>query len=196
MSAPAKNPATYADLEAVPPHLVAEILAGELVTHPRPAPRHAVAVLALGREISGPLLGGPGKPGLIFMSEPELHLGFDVIVPDVAGWRRERLPSLPQSAYIETPPDWVCEVLSPSTVRYDRGVKRRIYASAGVSFLWLLDPVSQLLEAFSLSGEHWVLEGVATGANAVSLPPFEAISFPLSVLFPFDEPLPDTPAEG
>jgi len=196
MPNPSKKPATYAELEAVPPHLVAEILAGELVTHPRPAPRHAAAALALGREVSGPMLGGPGGGGWIFLAEPELHLGFDVIVPDIAVWRRERLSRAPQTAYIDIAPDWVCEVLSPGTERYDRGIKRRIYASAGVSFLWLLDPLAQLLEAFSLSGAHWVLEGVAAGENAVCLPPFEAISFPLSVLFPFDDILSDTPSEG
>ncbi|MGE3246122.1 MAG: Uma2 family endonuclease, partial [Beijerinckiaceae bacterium] len=116
MAEAATRRATYADLEAVHPHLVAELINGALVTHPRPAPRHAIAAIALGGEISGSFQrrqGGPG--GWIFMVEPELHFGENVVVPDIAGWRRERLPQLPDTAYITTPPDWLCEVISPST---------------------------------------------------------------------------------
>ena len=126
--------ATYEDLLAVPEHLVAEILFGRLVTHPRPAPRHAVARSALGSVLGPPFQFGRGGPGgWIFMVEPELHLGAHVVVPDLAAWRRERLPALPETAWIEIAPDWVCEVLSPSTERYDRGDKRLIYAEAGVA---------------------------------------------------------------
>lgn len=198
MSVPAKNPATYADLAAVPPHLVAEILAGELVTHPRPAPRHGVATNALASEINPPYQKGRDGPGgWIFLDEPELHLGFDVIVPDLAGWRRERLLPLPELAYIEIAPDWVCEVLSPSTRRNDRGIKRRIYAENGVSHYWMLDPDDMSLEVFALNEKRqWILLATFHSGDTVSAAPFDAISFPLSVLFPFDEPLPDTPAEG
>lgn len=185
----AKRAATYADLLAVPEPLVAEILFGTLVTHPRPSPRHGAATNALVGEISGPFQKGRGGPaGWIFLDEPELHLGPHVVVPDIAGWRRERLPAMPDTAWIETPPDWVCEVLSPSTERHDRGDKRRIYATYGVRHLWLLDPVAKLLEVFELSADKWVLfDSFADGA-IVKAPPFDAISFPIANLWPLDPP--------
>ena len=131
----AQRAATYEDLLAVPEHLVAEILFGELVTHPRPAPRHAIASSALGGVLAPPFQFGSGGPGgWIFMGEPELHLGPHVAVPDLAAWRRERLPSLPETAWIGIAPDWICEVLSPSTQSYDRGEKRTIYAEEYSSY--------------------------------------------------------------
>jgi Uma2 family endonuclease len=137
--------ATYADLEAVPPHLVAEIIGGELVTYPRPAPRHAATGVELAIELGGPYGRGRGGPGgWIFLAEPELHLRSDVVVPDLAGWRRERLPVEPETAYIEVAPDWVCEISSPSTRDNDRGAKRTIYAAAGIGHLWLLDPQAKM----------------------------------------------------
>ncbi len=189
MTSPAPKPATYADVLAVPAPLVAQVLDGTLYTHPRPSPRHAVASLALGRELSGSMLGGSGGPGgWVFMVEPELHLGFDIVVPDIAGWRRENLPTLPDTPYLETPPDWLCEILSPSTERLDRGLKRRIYAEAGVKHMWLIDPRSQVLEAFALTGGQWLLVGTAQGGDDVSIAPFDAISFSLAALWPFDLP--------
>ncbi len=188
MADPAHRQATYADLEAVPPHLVAELLYGSLVTHPRPAPQHAVAANALGAEITNPFQKGQGGPGgWIFMTEPELHLGQNVLVPDIAGWRRERLPSLPKTAWIETPPDWVCEVISPSTEYYDRGVKRDIYAAAGVLHLWLVNPVLRQLEAFQLTAGKWLLAAVVGDNDEVCLPPFDAAPFSLGLLWPFDQ---------
>ena len=124
--ATAERPATYADLAAAPEHLVAEIIDGRLVTHPRPAPRHAAASSALGFLIGPPYqlgIGGPG--GWIILDEPELHLGHHIVVPDLAGWRRERIIDRADLAHFVVAPDWVCETLSPSTERYDRGPKRR-----------------------------------------------------------------------
>jgi Uma2 family endonuclease len=189
MADPAKRQATYADLEAVPPHLVAEIIHGALVTHPRPSPRHAGATFALGSRI-GPGyqdgIGGPG--GWVFMSEPELHLGADVVVPDIAGWRRERLRRIPDTAYVELAPDWVCEVLSNSTEIYDRNAKRAIYAGAEVPFLWLLDPRVKLLEVFHLTAGHWLLSQTFSDNEVIAAAPFDAISFPLGQLWPLDQP--------
>ncbi len=196
MAQAAPRPATYADLEAVPPHLVAEIIDGVLETHPRPRPRHATAKVALSSELEFPLRprrGGPG--GWVFMSEPELHWGDDVVVPDLAGWRRERMPVEVETASIETPPDWVCEILSPSTRRLDLGPKRRIYGEAGVSFLWFLDPDARALDAFALTGGQWLLLGTAVSGEAVSLAPFDAVSFPLDDLFPFADPAASAPPE-
>lgn len=190
MAERAKKAATYADLEAVPANLVAEIIEGSLVTHPRPAPRHATAAFSLGDELAGPFQKGRGGPGgWVFMVDPELHFGANVVVPDIAGWRRENLPTLPDTAYLETPPDWVCEMLSPSTEHFDRGAKRRIYADAGVANLCLVDPRVQVLEAFQLVAGQWLLLGAAVGAEEVKLPPFDAAPFSLGLLWPFDAPV-------
>ena len=187
MSAPAKKLATYADLEAVPPHLVAEIIYGSLETHPRPVIRHATAMSQLFLELANPFDRGRGGPGgWHFLFEPELHLGRNVVVPDIAGWRRERLPDFPNSAYIEIAPDWVCEILSPATSKLDRGPKRAIYAEAGVPYLWLIDPQERVIEAFQITAGNWLLVGVATGSDNVRLPPFDAVSFSLDILFPSD----------
>ena len=194
MSDALRRPATYADLEAVPAHMVAEILDGELVTHPRPSPPHAVAANALGAELTGPFQRGRSGPGgWVFMVEPELHLGPHVIVPDIAGWRVDRLPALPATAWIETVPDWVCEILSPSTARDDRGRKRRIYATYGLAFLWLLDPIGRELEAFELRDGKWTLLETFSGDVNVDEPPFEAAPFALASLWPFGTGAAETP---
>lgn len=189
MTEPAKRLATYADLEAVPPHLVAEIIYGALVTHPWPSPRIGATKVALAATL-GPTYQceKPGLGGWIFMGSMELRLGADVVVPDLAGWRRERLPSLPDTAYFETPPDWVCEILSDATERYDRDTKRKVYANAGVEYLWLLDPRSRLLESFQLVAGRWMLLATFAGNDEVRAVPFDAIAFPLGQLWPFDPP--------
>ena len=185
MTARLKNVATYADLEAVPPHFVAELLRGRLVTHPRPAPPNAEVHFSLGGVLSGPFRNGIGGPGgWRFLTEPELHMGDDVTVPELAAWRLERMPELPDTAHIELSPDWVCEVLSKSTEKYDRGDKREIYAEAGVEFLWLIDPRIELLEAFQLVKGRWSLLKTFSAGAAVRLAPFDAIEFPLSLLWP------------
>jgi len=185
-----KRPATYADLEAVPPNMVAEILGGELVTHPRPRPRHGVAANSLGEELTGPFQkgrgGGPG--GWLFITEPELHLGEHVVVPDLAGWRRERLPDMPEEVGITIAPDWVCEVLSPSTAIHDRTIKFDIYYSFGVGHLWYLDPEYKTLEVFGRGPKHWQTLKTFGGHVNVRAEPFDAISFSLGVLWPYDPP--------
>lgn len=196
MGAPAHRPATYADLQAVPEHLVAEIIDGALETHPRPRPRHAVVAAELTAELVPPFGRGRGGPGgWIFMVKPELHLGTQVVVPDIAGWRRSRLPIEPETAFIETPPDWVCEILSPSTTRIDQGPKRRIYAEFGVGHLWLLDPTAGLLESFTLTEGTWRLDGTVQRGETVALPPFDAVPFPLDDLFAFHDPAAPSPFE-
>ncbi len=189
MTLPAEKTATYAGLEAVPSNLVAEILGGMLVTYTGPAPRHNVASSSLTSELSPPFQksrGGAG--GWIFADKPELHLGFDVVVPDIAGWRRERLNVMPDTADFETASDGVCEILSPSTENYDRGIQRQVYSEAGVSCFWIVDPLSQLLDAFKLQDRKLASLGTVTAGQEVSIVPFDAISFPLSILFPFDPP--------
>jgi Uma2 family endonuclease len=189
MAEAAPRRATYADLEAVPEHLVGEIVDGVLETHPRPRPRHVAAASRLSGELEPPFgLGRGGPGGWIFMIEPELHLGPHVVAPDVAGWRLERMRTEPETAYIETPPDWVCEILSPSTARLDRGPKRRIYAEAGVGHLWLLDLADGVLESFTLTAGQWLLTATAARGETVAAPPFDAVPFPLDDLFPFASP--------
>ena len=189
MANPAKKRATYDDILKAPAHLVAELIDGVLETHPRPVPKHAVSAARLGMSLGGPFdLGSAGPGGSVFMVEPELHLQYDVVVPDLAAWRRARMPVITDDAFITIAPDWVCEILSPSTEMLDRNAKRRIYAEAGVAFLWLLDPRTRLLEAFQLAAGKWLLLNTVEASDPVSIAPFDAISFPLSDLFPFDAP--------
>src|SRR5690606_757577 len=151
VSEPAQRLATYDDVLAAPEHLVAELIYGSLITSPRPAPAHALASSGLGTGISAPFHFGRGGPGgwwILF--EPELHLGDDVLVPDLAGWRRERMPRLPDTAYFALAPDWLCEVLSPSTEARDRTDKLAIYAAAGVAWTWLVNPSVRTLEVLQL----------------------------------------------
>ena len=182
--------ATYADIEALPPHMVGEILFGSLVTQPRPARRHAAAASFLGGVLVPPFNFGSGGPGgWIIIDEPELHLGPHVVVPDLSGWKRERLVGREEGAYFDEVPDWVCEILSPATEVYDRGDKRRIYETYGVNHLWLLDPRSRLLEVFVRQDKGWLLTHSIAGRDNVSAPPFEAITFSLGLLWPFDPPV-------
>jgi Uma2 family endonuclease len=188
---PAKRKATYADLEAVPPHLVAEIIHGALVTHPRPSPPHVVAAILLSTELTFNKQRGKRGPGSwVFMQEPELHLGENVVVPDIAGWRSERMPTVPKTSRTMVAPDWICEVLSPSTHLYDKGAKRNIYGDAGIPVLWLLDPRETLLEVFQLAAGKWLLWRAFAGDVEVRAVPFEDIPFPLGQLWPSDQPDP------
>jgi len=176
--------ATYADIEALPPNMVGQILFGVLHAHPRPAPRHGVAANRLGSEITGPFDFGRGGPGgWIFMVEPELHLGPHVVVPDIAGWRRERLTPFPETAFIETPPDWLAEILSPSTQAIDRTDKLAIYAEFGVQHCWYVDPVARTLEVWALTNGQWQLAATFKDADPVTAPPFEVHTFALDVLW-------------
>ncbi|MCY4230039.1 MAG: Uma2 family endonuclease [Alphaproteobacteria bacterium] len=177
--------ADYQDVLNAPAHMVAEVIDGALHTQPRPAPAHALASSALGNDLGNPFQFGRGGPGgWWILDEPELHFGEDVLVSDLAGWRRERMPRLPDTAYFTLAPDWVCEVLSPGTRRFDLYEKRPVYAREGVPYLWMVDPLDRGLEAFELRDGQWVLIASLKDDDAVSVPPFEAISFSLSDLWP------------
>jgi Uma2 family endonuclease len=183
------KPATYEELLAVPDHLVAEIVDGELFATPRPALRHALASARLGMELGGPFDRGRGGPGgwwILF--EPELHLGPDVIVPDLAGWRRSRLAVIPADAFLTIAPDWVCEIVSPSTEALDRGRKLAIYARDRVSHLWLLNPTAQTLEAYRLESGRWMLLGTHVGDATACIEPFEALELEIFRLWGRDQP--------
>lgn len=184
MTLPQPKPATYEDLFDLPENLVGEIINGSLYTQPRPAPRHTKASSSLGDELVSPFDKGKNGPGgWWILDEPELHLWTDIVVPEIAGWRRERMPRLPDTAYFELAPDWVCEVLSPSTARQDRAVKMPLYAQQGVHHIWLVDPLQRTLEVFENTSGKWLLLQVLENDNAVSMPPFDAISFNLGSLW-------------
>ena len=185
MSSPAKRFATYADLLEVPDHLVAEIVDGELHTSPRPAPRHAVSASELAAELIPPFSRGRGGPGgwwILF--EPELHLGPDILVPDLAGWRRERLPTISDTPpYFTLAPNWICEVLSPSTYRLDRMRKLRICGREGVEHAWLVHPGERTLEVLRLESGRWAIAGTFADAARVRAEPFDAVAIDLLPLW-------------
>ena len=183
---PAAEPrATYQDVLDAPPHRVAEIVDGTLYTHPRPAAPHALASSALGHDLGSPFQYGRGGPGgWWIIDEPELHLGEDILVPDLAGWRRERMPDYPDAAYFTLAPDWVCEVLSASTRNVDLHGKRPVYAREGVRHLWLVDPADRTLEAFDLRNRQWERIAGAKDDDPVCIRPFDAVTFSLGDLWP------------
>ena len=141
--------ATYQDNVNLPYNIVGEIIDGQLETQPRPAPKHAVASSSLGAGLVSPFQIGKGNPrGWWIIDEPECHLSVHILVPDLAGWRKQRMPVFPETDWFDGVPDWVCEILSPSTARLDRIVKTLLYAQLGVVNLWLIDSNQQTLEAF------------------------------------------------
>jgi len=177
---------TCADIEALPSHLRGEIIDGQLVVMPRPRPRHARAATSLATSLQGPFdLGDGGPGGWWILLEPELHLDGPriPIVPDLAGWRRERLPELPDEAAISLPPDWICEVLSPSTEKLDRGAKMETYGRHGVPWAWLVDPETEALEVFRNEGGRWGLQGTWRCDAVAPVPPFEAVALRLARLW-------------
>src|SRR5204862_2517969 len=158
---PPRRRATYADLLEVPEHLVAEIIDGELLTRPRPASPHALATSAIGSALfdrfNGPPGGSDAPGGWWILDEPELHLGDDVLVPDLAGWRRERMPVLPEVVFFELAPDWICEVTSPSSTRLDRIKKLPRYATNGIDHAWIVDPRAHSLEVYRRVNDRYSL---------------------------------------
>jgi Uma2 family endonuclease len=182
---PARKRATIADLASLPENIVGEIVDGELHTSPRPAVKHARASTSLGGELHGPFDRGRGGPGgWIILDEPELHLHDDVLVPDLAGWRRDRLPELPDAAAIEIAPDWVCEVLSPSTERFDRIRKMRVYARERVQYVWLLNPTLKTLEVYVVDeSSRLALADSFEGDEKIRAIPFDALELDLAQLW-------------
>jgi Uma2 family endonuclease len=189
---PAVKRASYEDVLAAPRHLVAEVIDGTLYTHSRPAIPHTLATSELGYELTGPFrrgINGPG--GWLILDEPELHLGAepDIVVPDLAGWRTERMPRPPRAPFIELTPDWLCEVLSPRTAGHDRSTKMPVYRRERVAHIWLIDPEAQTLEVFRLDGETYRLLDTHAGPCRVRAEPFDAVEIDLAPLWisPNDE---------
>jgi len=181
----AKRPATYEDLLNVPDHLVGEIVEGDLYTSPRPAGPHERSGGGIYMHLRYLFDYGGGGGGSWWIAfEVELHLASDVLVPDVSGWRRDRHPRHPvRGTVASVPPDWVCEVISPSTGRLDRMKKLPAYARAGVSHAWIVEPSLRTIEVYRREGEHWMLAAVHGGEEPARIEPFDAIEFPLESLW-------------
>jgi Uma2 family endonuclease len=183
MSERNKTDEVYQQFLATPDYKVAEIIGGRLITQPRPAARHASAASVLSGELYGPFSRGKANPGgWVILVEPELHLANDILVPDIAGWRRERMPEIPDVAGFELAPDWICEVLSPTTA-LDRAEKLPIYARHDVQHAWLVDPRGQTLEVFKLFSRQWLLLGTYRDHVKVRAEPFDAIELDLGALW-------------
>ncbi len=179
-----RNPSLYEQLCALPENLVGEIIHGTLIASPRPRMRHGKVSSRLGGLLGGPFDFGPSGPGgWWLLDEPEIHFGSDVVVPDLAGWRRERLATIPDVAFMTLAPDWICEVLSPSTEVIDRGSKMPIYAHASVGHAWLIDPMERLLEVHTLERRAWRQTALHRGGASVRAAPFEALELALSSLW-------------
>lgn len=192
MTQAAQGSATYADIVALPPGITGQIVGGELFTQPRPSLAHSTVASVLGMDLGSPFDRGRGGPGGWWIRhEPELHFGRDVLVPDLAGWRRERSVMPPDGAYTDLAPDWVAEVLSPRTAGFDRVRKLPIYLREGVSHVWLLDPSARTLEVLRRADGVWVIVGVYGDAQVVRAEPFDAVELELSALWPGDAAAPE-----
>jgi Uma2 family endonuclease len=181
MASAARKLATYDDVLRAPEHVVAEVIDGDLHLQPRPARRHARAFSRLGARLGRRFdEGDDGPGGWVLLNEPELHLGAQphILVPDIAGWRRERMPVIEDGPYFDLAPDWVCEVLSPSTAAFDRGRKADVYLEVGVKHLWLVDADTPQIEAFEAVEGRWLRLGAYREADA-RIVPFDAV--PLDV---------------
>ncbi|HEV7428018.1 MAG TPA: Uma2 family endonuclease [Thermoanaerobaculia bacterium] len=186
MTADIRGRATYADLENVPELMIAELIDGDLYSSPRPSGLHARVSSVLSMDIGAPYDRGHGGPGgwwILF--QPEIHFREHVLVPDLAGWRRERMPVIPADRFVVVP-DWVCEVISPSSEAVDRAKKRRIYAECDVSWLWFVDPLVRLVEVFTLK-TTWSLIATYTGEDVVRAEPFPAAEIDLGSIWGTDD---------
>jgi Uma2 family endonuclease len=187
MSIPAGKLASYEDLLSLPDNVRAEILDGHIVTMPAPLPRHSKPQRAIGRFIGGPFddddgRGGPG--GWWIFVEVDIQLTqHDIVRPDLAGWRRERLPQPGRQRPINIVPDFVCEICSPSTETIDRVTKRRLYAQHGVPFYWIVDPESRTLEALELQAGRWLEIGAWDESATARIAPFSEVEIEVGRLF-------------
>lgn len=184
MRAFGKSPATYEDLKALPPTMVGELVAGELVASPRPSMGHGNVAGGLTAALWDPFrFGERGPGGWWLFPEPELHLGTDVLVPDLAGWRRDRVPTMPNTPFVEIAPDWVCEILSRSTASFDRMRKMPVYLRERVGHVWLINPPHRTLEVYRHEDGRWVAAGVFGQDQVARIEPFDAVELNLAKLW-------------
>lgn len=185
MSQTAETRATYEDLYNIPDNMTGEIIAGKLIVTPRPSRRHGYAASSLSSLLIAPFqFGESGGPGdWIFLVEPEIALDQDFLAPHIAAWKRERFPVEEDHNWISAVPDWVCELLSPSTAKTDKTVKMPLYARSGVGYLWLVDPIAKTLDVFRLMENNWVVAGLYEGNDKVRAEPFQAVEIDLGLLW-------------
>lgn len=186
MAEAARKRATYEEVLRAPEHLVAEVIDGDLYLNPRPGLQHAEAASVLFGDLQSPFGRGRGGPGgWILLMEPELHVGNEpaILVPDLVGWRRERLPSIPAAPFLTLAPDWICEVISPSTGRLDRAKKLPLFVTEGVRHAWIVDPIQHTLEVLRNESGRWLLLATYADDARVRAEPFEAIELELGALW-------------
>lgn len=184
MSEISQNTVVYEDLYTIPDDMIGQIIRGELIALPRPSPKHARASSVLGVRIGNPFdLGRSGPGGWMTLNKPEIQLGSHTLVPDIAGWKKERLPNLPETNWISVALDWICEVLSPGTAGVDRKKKMPVYAQFGVLHLWLVDPIEKTLEIFRLDTGGWRLVSVHSEDDIIRAEPFQEIEINLASLW-------------
>ncbi len=181
MTEPALKLPDYQDILNLPAHKIGEIINGRLQVQPRPAPKHTLTSSALGAELFQSF--HKKDDGWWILDEPELHLDNHILVPDLAGWRKQRLPQLPETAWFEIAPDWICEILSPGTAKIDRCEKMPVYAELGVAYLWLIDPLLKTLEVYQLQQARWFLDQSLKDNDTVCAEPFSQHSFNLNKLW-------------
>ncbi len=176
------HPPTLADIDALPPHMKGEIIDGVFYAMTRPRGFHQSVAGLVHADLLGPFQrerGGPGgwwilpEPGIEMVNSPEVS-------PDIAGWKRERLVTMPKKETIRVVPDCVCEVLSSSTRRYDLGTKRPFYAKVGVTWLWVVDPDALLVTASRLENGRWSELGVWSDEREARIPPFDDVAIDVS----------------
>ena len=179
-----KDNILYKTLYSIPEHMLGQVIGNETIAMPRPSPQHANVVSGIGFEI-GPAyrLGRGGPGGWIILDEPEICLGQNILVPDLAGWTKEKLSKFPKTNFITVAPDWICEVLSPRTFKIDRIKKMPIYAQFEVSFLWLIDPIEEIFEIFKLNGDKWTLLAGFAGNDKIRAEPFIEVEIDLANLW-------------
>ena len=178
---------TLADLDALPPGIVGEIIEGVLYTMTKPRARHQRTGTGIGGDLRGPFdLGRGGPGGWWIITEPGLELPNDTkeISPDVAGWRRERMPELPVDEPIRVVPDWVCEILSKTTRRHDQLVKLPYYAKVGVAYAWVVDLEARVLTAHRLEAGAWRAIATHSEETEVRIEPFDAVPLNLADWWP------------
>lgn len=185
MPAPAKREAAYEDLFSIPENMTGEIINGELIVTPRPSRNHVYTASSLGGKLTPPYQFGEGNGpgGWIIVIEPEVGLGRNILVPDLAGWKRERFPVSEDHNWISVAPDWVCEVLSPGTAKMDKTNKVPIYAQYQVTHVWLIDPIAKTLDVFRLEAGKWVVVGLFVENDKIQVEPFQEVEIDLAVLW-------------
>lgn len=187
MAEAAIKKATYDDLYNIPENMTGEIIDGELFVSPRPSMEHIFATSLLGSELIFSYYHGRGGPGgWIILAEPELKLEEDILVPDLAGWKKGRFSKPKGHNWISITPDWVCEILSPSSIRQDRIIKMATYARHLIPYFWLVDPYNKTLEVLKLESGKWIFAGGYTENSKVRAEPFQEIEIDLAKLW-FEE---------